>query len=514
MNRRLVRMTAALLLSVQASLISFEAAAASSAPATGRDLLIEHVTIVSPQLSRPLPDRNVLVLNGRIAKIGGKTVTAPATTPRLDGRGKFLTPGLMDSHVHVSDVAGLPPDVIYAPPQQESPLTRMRDAYIRQQPRNYLYFGVTQLLDLSNVPAGIAAFDAQPLKPDLFRCGATAALDGYPSLFAPQPMRYTLFPDYIFEPANQKEHPLPQGADPGAHTPEAVVDRIAASGARCVKVFIEDGFGDGTSWPILSSELLKRLRAAAERHGLPLIAHANALDMQQIAVKVPVDVLAHGVWNWGEYSKASGVPDAIQQHLRTVHAKKIGYQPTLRVMAGLAALFEADTLNDPVYSKIVPPALLEWYRSADGQWFKQQLRTGWGDLPDARIAQLQWQSEEKGARAMVFLHQTGHPLLLGSDTPSGPTYGNQPGYDTYREMQLMAKAGIPLRTIFEAATINNARQFRLEKDYGTVETGKAANLLLLEADPLTSLDAWNRIDRIILHGQVIERESLTTKSPE
>jgi hypothetical protein len=502
-------MTTALMLIAQSSLITFDAAAASSVPAIGSDLLIEHATVISPQLGGPLPDRNVLVLNGRIAKIGGKAVTAPAATPHLDGHGKFLTPGLMDSHVHVSDVPGLPPDVVYLPTQQESPLTQMRDAYVRQQPRSYLYFGVTQLLDLSSVPPGIAGFEAQPLKPDLFRCGATTALDGYPSLFAPQPIRYTLFPDYIFEPANQKEHPLPEGADPAAHTPEAVIARIAGSGARCVKVFIENGFGDNASWPILSADSLKRLRAAADRHGLLVVAHANALDMQQIAVKVPVDVLAHGVWNWGEFSKAPGVPDAIQEHLRKVHAKQIGYQPTLRVMAGLAALFEADTLNDPVYPKIVPPALLEWYRSTDGQWYKRMLQKEWGDLPDARIAQLQWQSDERGARAMVFLHQLGHPLLLGSDTPSGPTYGNQPGYDTYREMQLMAKAGIPLRAIFEAATINNARQFKLEKDYGTVESGRVANLLLLEADPLASLDAWTRIDRIILHGHVIERESLT-----
>jgi imidazolonepropionase-like amidohydrolase len=73
----------------------------------------------------------------------------------------------------------------------------------------------------------------------------------------------------------------------------------------------------------------------------------------------------------------------------------------------------------------------------------------------------------------------------------------------------MAKAGIDPRAIFEAATLNNARQFRLEKDYGTVQAGKIANLLLLDADPLVSIDAWNQIERVILHGKVIERESLT-----
>ena len=472
------------------------------------DLVIEHVTVVSPQLQRPLLDRHVLIQNGRIASIGATAIAPSANVTRLDGEGKFLTPGLMDAHVHVTDVPGLPSTVVYAPNRDESPLTQMRDAYIRQQPRSYLYFGVTQLLDPSNAPFGIAAFEAQPVRPDLFRCGATMALDGYPSLFAEQPIRYALFPDYIFEPENTKEHPLPEGTQAEEHTPEAVVARIAASGARCVKVFIEDGFGDSSAWPILSAKALQRLRAAADKQGLLLVAHANALDMQQIAVKVPVDVLAHGVWNWGTHSKEPGVPAAIKEHLKTVRAKHIGYQPTLRVLAGTAALFEPETLNDPVYSKIVPPALLDWYRSEEGQWFKRILEGEHGNLPDARIAASQWQVEERGARAMRYLHELGQPLLLGSDTPSAPTYGNQPGYDTFREMQLMAKAGIPPRAVFQAATINNARQFKLEKDYGTVEAGKIANLLLLDANPLKSVDAWNRIDKIVLRGQIIERESL------
>jgi imidazolonepropionase-like amidohydrolase len=500
----------ALLLCAQSLLAIPWAAAAPADPVSTGDLLIEHVTIVSPELAQSLPDRNVLVLRGRIARIGGGSVTAPASMPRLDGHGKFLTPGLMDSHVHVTNAVGLPPEVVYLSSQQDTPLTRMRDAYYRQQPRSYLYFGVTQLLDLANSPNGIAAFRAQPLGPDLFRCGATMPLDGYPSLFADKPVRYSVFPDYIYEPANQKEHPLPADADAAAHTPEAVVDRIARTDAICVKVFIEDGFGDSTGWPMLSMESLKRLRAAADKHKLLLVAHANALDMQQIAVQVPVDVLAHGVWNWGHaLANAPGVPQPIQDHLRVVHAKHIGYQPTLRVMAGTAALFEPGTLDDPMYAKIVPPELLDWYRSADGQWFKRQLKGEFDNLPDERIVAVQMHVDELGARAMVFLHQLGHPILLGSDTPSAPTYGNQPGYDTYREMQLMAKAGLDPRAIFEAATLNNARQFRLEKDYGTVQTGKIANLLLLDADPLLSVAAWNQIERVILHGKVIERESLT-----
>ena len=72
----------------------------------------------------------------------------------------------------------------------------------------------------------------------------------------------------------------------------------------------------------------------------------------------------------------------------------------------------------------------------------------------------------------------------------------------------MAQSGIPLDAIFRAATLNNARQFGLAKDYGTVESGKIANLLLLTANPLETMRAWVQIEKVILHGDVIELETL------
>jgi hypothetical protein len=406
---------------------------------------------------------------------------------------------LMDSHVHVTDAGALGFDPA---------TTNLRTAYFRQQPRSYLYFGVTQLLDLNGDPDGIATFKAQPLHPDLFRCIGTTALDGYPTVFMDKAVRYRIMPTYIFEPANAARHPLPAGEDPAAHTPEAVVARIAETDARCVKVFIEDGFGDNTDWPILSAATLKRIRSAAREHGLQVVAHANALDMQRTALEMQADVIAHGLWNWGQHTGQANVPAPIAAHLQNIHERRIGYQPTLRVLYATADLFRADTLKDPMYAKVVPRAVLDWYGTEAGQRYKRAIQKESGSAPDMKIMQQQFQVAELGMRAARYLHQLGHPLLLGSDTPSAPTYGNQPGYDTYREMRLMAQSGIPLAAIFQAGTINNARQFKLDKDYGTVAAGKIANLLLLDANPLETIRAWSQIDKIILKGETIERETL------
>jgi imidazolonepropionase-like amidohydrolase len=470
--------------------------------ASAAELLIEQVTVVSAQHASAQPKQNVLIRDGRIVSVGPQAIAASRGATRIDGTGKFLTPGIMDSHVHLGDAPGLPPV------EGDPLLSSLREAYARQQPRSYLYHGVTQVLDMGFFPEMLGTFEAQPQHPDLFRCGATVVLGGYPTVLVPPALRDRLVPNYIYEPANAATHPLPAGVDAAQHTPEAVVDRLAVDGARCVKIAIEDGFGGASNWPMMSEETLKRVRAATRKRGLPLLAHANAIDSQRIAVAAQVDVLVHGVWNWNEYSTDEGVHPAIAAHLRTIHAKKIGYQPTLRVIAALSDLFREDTLKDPAYAKVVPAPLLQWYATPAGQWFKEEMRQSVGGLPDMKAMHTFLKVGSHGMRAVKYLHDLGHPLLLGSDTPSAPTYGSQPGYDTYREMRMMAQSGIPLATIMRAATINNARQFALDKDYGTVAPGKVANLLLLTANPLETLRAWTNIDKVILRGTVINRESL------
>lgn len=468
--------------------------------ALAADLLIENVTLVSPQLAAPLNNRHVLIHDGRIAQVSDKAIAAKGAK-RLDGRGKFLTPGLMDSHVHVTDVGSIGPN-------SNPALEALRETYFRQQPRSYLYFGVTQLLDLNGYPERIATFNEQPRHPDLFRCIGVTALDGYPTVFIDKAVRYKAMPTYIFEPANAAQYPLPPGEDPAAHTPEAVVNLIATTDARCVKIFIEKGWMDNVDWPILSAPMLKRVRDAAQQRGLLVIAHANALDTQRLALDAKVDVIAHGLWSWKQYDGQPNVPPPIAAHLTKIHDQRVGYQPTMRVLYATADLFRADTLKDPMYAKVVPRALLDWYGTEAGQWYKQTMRNNFDGASDMKIMQGHFQVAERGMRAARYLHQLGHPLLLASDTPSSPTYGNQPGYDTYREMRAMAQAGISLAAIFQAGTLNNARQFKLDRDYGTVEPGKIANLLLLNANPLETIRAWSQIDKVILKGEVIERETL------
>ncbi|WP_232003141.1 amidohydrolase family protein [Pseudoalteromonas piscicida] len=111
----------------------------------------------------------------------------------------------------------------------------------------------------------------------------------------------------------------------------------------------------------------------------------------------------------------------------------------------------------------------------------------------------------QGQRALNYLYKNGATLLLGSDTPPAPTYASQPGLSTYQELTMMDQAGVDLVSLLSAATINNAKAFAIDNQYGSIAAGKVANLLLLNSNPLQSVSAYNDIEYVILHGLAIER---------
>ena len=87
-------------------------------------------------------------------------------------------------------------------------------------------------------------------------------------------------------------------------------------------------------------------------------------------------------------------------------------------------------------------------------------------------------------------------------------YTLPPGLNGYLEMKHWTSAGVPLDRIFMAATYNNAKAFDLLDQIGTLKTGKTANVLLLNSNPLESLDAYNDISLIINKGVALNREEL------
>ena len=117
------------------------------------------------------------------------------------------------------------------------------------------------------------------------------------------------------------------------------------------------------------------------------------------------------------------------------------------------------------------------------------------------------------AAATGYMAQHHARLLFGTDTPSSPTYANPPGLNGWLEMRHLADAGMTPEQIFQAATLSNARALKLDREIGTVQVGKRANLLLVRADPRKSIQAYQEIAKVILGGRVLDPNALAAIRP-
>jgi len=481
------------------------AAALAAAADEANRIWITDVTIISPESLDHVGKGSVLIENGRIVRVERNALAKkPAGAKVVSGNGQFLIPGLIDSHVHLASVPGTQFEVSLDPAEAKP---AMIADYFKQLPRSYLYFGYTTLVDLAVVVQGVLdGFRQAPLHPDLYDCGESLPFaNGYPMSFAPSPMRFKLFPNFIYDPKQAAAIPAEYKAED--HTPAADVARDKNSGAICVKTYFERGFGADRNLPVMGPEVLADIRKAATQAGLVLMMHANSFEAQKFAVNGDVDVVAHGMWNWGDLDKQSGLPPDIATLLDRIVAKKIGYQPTIQVMQGLRAYFDPEYLKIKGISKVIPAEMLNWFNSPEGKWFKKELAAD--NPPDAAMLRGFDQGPLRRVRQVVgYLAAKDANFVFGTDTPSAPTYGNLPGLNGYLEMQQLERAGLSLAQIFRAATINNARMFKLDSQVGTIEAGKVANLVLLKDSPLKSVDAYDSIVTVWVHGQQLSRESL------
>jgi imidazolonepropionase-like amidohydrolase len=491
----------------------FVLAAALSGVVPAADLQINHVTIVSPERASPMRDAWVHVHDGRIVAIskagGGGATSSSKDTTTIDGSALFLAPGLIDSHVHLSAIPGMTPE-------QEAQHPEVARAARDQIPRSYLLYGFTSLIDLISTPQDMQRWKSRDIVPDTYFCGGAALMDGYPMNYVPKPQRYSAAPYMLIEPGT----PPPDGIDPAMHTPQAVVSKMKTDGAICVKTFFERGFGEVRDLPVPKLETIRALVKAAHAAGLPVLMHANSDEAQRFGLDAGVDILAHGLWNWTqEHSATSGVTPGIKKILDDEVALNMGYQPTMQVLYGIRDLFSTSFLSDPRLSAVLPSNLIDWYRSAQGQWFRDEVSRGFSLPADASPSDFErvvgaglGPVIDRGKYATAYVVARHGRILFGTDTPSAPSFANPPGLNGWLEMHRLVDAGETAAQIFKSATLTNAQALKLDQDIGTVQVGKRANLLLLRQDPTQTIDAYSGIAKVILGGRVLDASELAANA--
>jgi len=483
-------------------------------------LWITNVTIVPTENDTIVPYLgNLVVDKDSIVHVGAGEIKVVGNFKKLDAKGKYVIPGLIDSHVHLSSIAGMS----YKQVRQFPELAK---SYFKQLPNSYLYFGYTTLIDPNNYnPKIMERIKNSAVSPRIYTCGEQVKVMNDFMMAEDSPEdRYTYYPNFLHDKYNTNVV-LPDSINTNDHSVQKVVSKIVNDQEGiCMKTIYEDGFGgtEEMTWELPTLDIIKDLVNEAKNENIPVLLHANSFAAQKFGANANVDIMAHGMWHWGllkDYLTVEQLPETHKDLLSAIAQKKIGYQPTFRVIAGQKDVFDPNFVNDSNLSKVFPPNLLTWLKSEEGLWQKKRILTYGGDYfnastPDEKIAGFMQLVLDKINVSTHHLYLEKGNLLFGSDTPAMNNHANPPGYNGFLEMGEWAKAGVSLTDLLKSATINNAKAFHLEHLYGSIEPGKKANLVLLNQNPLEHIEAYNTIYKVVLDGKVYDRSFFSAQNQQ
>lgn len=489
------------LVSILFSLISFGALTASANSVDTESLVIRNVTVVNADATLSKKPLNVLIARGKIQAIGAWAFKADKV---VDGTGQYLIPGLIDTHVHLRGVPGVP--------DGELEKADFYQQAVAQIPRSYLYAGFTTLLDLVNTKTFIDSWNSQPIAPKAYFCAPAPIPKGYPIVDIPEEELQKLDAARYFL-HDRHSHSHIDFADPADHTPAHLVAAMKQDGALCAKIFYEKGFGARKNLPVPSEAIVRELVKEAHQKGLPVFLHGNSQESYEFALATGVDMLVHGLWN-APPSTTTGELENIAQHLITA---KISVQPSVQVIYGEQELLNPAFFQQESLRHYMPGKLIDWYQTPAGGWMKDEIGSYFGKDASITAEQKYQQIKAVYQPLLTRVKQVSQPLnkksllVFGSDTPSGPIYTQFPGLNGRMEMERWLAMGIPLADLFKALTIGNAKRMGLEKDIGSVTKHKRADLLLLGKNPLEDASAYDSINWIILQGKLIARDDLSAQ---
>lgn len=431
----------------------FTAAQFMSFSACAESWSIEHVTLIDG-IHAPQPDMTVAIDGERIASIG-PSATAPAQGRRIDGKGRYLIPGLIDVHIHLRggfDVSGKV-DADLAPPNRTEGVAALA---------SYLYSGVTTVYD-----AGNRAEHILPLRADE-RSG---------KILSPR----------IFATGNLVTYPGSHGDKIAVRISDfekdkALLDKhIAEQQPDILKLTLEEeGWGARPMIPLMPVDLLEKITRYYNQHGIRTTVHVSSELRSLEAIYAGSDTLAHPVIQ-------GPVSDSF---VRLMAAKKIPFASTLTIGENYSRLAEhPEYLDQPLYAASLT--------AAEREQLKTKTRAEWQARPWTWWMKIMTPIAEENVRK---IHAAGGIVACGTDQSSGPA--------TQRELELLVAAGIsPLDTI-RIATYNGAVFLGMSDRLGSIDKGKLADLVLLGKDPSLNIENAKTILFVVKNGQVIDEGQL------
>ena len=441
--------------------------------ACAQDLGLVGATLYDGKGGKPQPNVVILIKEGRIACIGTpeRCRVAPGVET-VDLAGRFVTPGLVDAHVHYSQTGWLDGRPDSGIGLQHFDFKAVFDALQRapgRWHRAYLCSGVTAVFDVGGFPWTVSSApdsDAYAERPHYRAAG--------------QLMRHD---SRAFTLPYGREKYISMRSDEDAI---AAVRHLAKSGAAAVKVYYLDPDDDQREALTARVRLIgKEARAL----GLPMIVHATELKNAKQALRAGANMLVHSV-------RDELVDD---EFIRLALAARTIYVPTLLVgpnwdrAVASVGLGVAPPIDDP--NGCVDGEVRRVIAAAPE--LQATLSVARAD-PKRLLARLAASGSElqRMSTNLHRIHSAGVPVATGTDAGNPLTLH---GPSIYREMEAMEAAGIAPADVLVMSTRNGALAMGRD-DFGTVEPGKQADLIVLAQDPGVSSRAFRSITHVVRGG--------------
>jgi hypothetical protein len=455
------------------------AAAPLGGSAEDADLAITHVAVVDVEHGKLVPDQTVLVKGDRIVAVRRSRGEPASGIRRIDGRGRYLVPGLWDMHAHLH-LSGNPTGV-------EMPLLVAHGVTgVRVMGSDRPNVDTTRTPGLNQHRDWQARIAAGTLTGPRLLALASWAVNGTAGITDSMPRFYR---------ASTREE-----------------------GQQLARFFKARGFDFIKIYNNVSREGYLGLAEEARRLGLPFAGHEpttlSAIELSNAGQKS----LEHSrIFLLNCFPGADSMRKGQLQVSQTIRRRRMvdEYDPRM-----CAEVFQTFAMNqtwitpthgtrkmdafadDSAYRrdqrmKFIPlPQQVAWLMDADGMVASDSSAAGRRSFMDFY---------RKGLELTNAAYRAGVPVMLGTD--AGDSF-IVPGASVHDELGELVKAGLSAAEALRAATLSGAVYLGRTSDFGTVAPGRVADLVLLEANPLDDIGNSRRIHAVVFSGRVLDRRAL------
>jgi len=420
-------------------------------------LLITNVNIVDVSTGNILENHQVIIDSGKIKKIVDSVENVDGYLTIIQGKGKYLIPGLAEMHAHIPE-----------PPTS--------DLRIKETLFLYLSNGITTIRGMLGHPTHLELRE-QANNGDIL-----------------SPRIFTSSPSFNGNTVTTKEEAIQK-----------------------VTAYKNEGYDFLKIHPGMTLEVFDQMAETANKLNIPFAGHVpvkvgirHALNSKYASIDhvdgyleglVPesqgVDPSTNGFFGYAFTPIAD--TSKIDELVALTKEKKVWVVPTQSLFERWFAPISSDDLLDQAEMKYMPVSTLaDWKRRKDES-----------TSPDTGFNEEQWNKFTAIRRELIYkLQHHGHGLLLGSDAPQ---LFNVPGFSIHRETEGMVMAGLTPLEILQSGTQNPALFFGMEDIFGAIKEGLDADLVLLNSNPLLDISALKDISGVMVRGKWLSKEFIDEK---